>query len=69
MSTIALTTNHVFHSRIKHLDTNFHFMRERVQQGDLEVVYIPTEDQTADVLTKGLHSPAFLRHSEYPSHD
>ncbi|CAN6726304.1 unnamed protein product [Malus baccata var. baccata] len=62
MSAIALTANPVFHSRIKHLDTNFHFVRERVQQGDLEVVYIPTEDQTADVLTKGLQTPAFLRH-------
>ncbi|XP_050102735.1 uncharacterized mitochondrial protein AtMg00810-like [Malus sylvestris] len=62
MSAIALTANPVFHSRIKHLDTDFHFVRERVQQGDLKVVYIPTEDQIADVLTKGLHSPAFLRH-------
>ncbi|KAM1023651.1 hypothetical protein ACFX2A_045494 [Malus domestica] len=62
MSAIALTANPVFHYRIKHLDTDFHFVRERVQQGDLEMVYIPTENQTADVLTKGLHSPAFLRH-------
>ncbi|CAN6693356.1 unnamed protein product [Malus baccata var. baccata] len=49
LSTIALSANPVFHSRIKHLDTDFHFIRERVQQGDLEVVYIPTEDQTTEV--------------------
>ena len=62
MSVIALSSNLVFHSRIKHLDTNYHFVRERVQKEDLEVLYIPTEEQTADVLTKGLHSPLFLKH-------
>ncbi|KAM2142505.1 hypothetical protein ACFX1Q_008652 [Malus domestica] len=62
MSVIALSANPVFHSRIKHLDTDYHFVRERVQQGDLEVLYIPTEEQTADVLTKGLHSPSFVKH-------
>ncbi|KAM2555287.1 hypothetical protein TB2_019320 [Malus domestica] len=62
MSTIALSANPVFHSRIKHLDTNYHFIRERVQKNDLEVVYLPTEDQIADVFTKGLHSPAFNCH-------
>ncbi|CAN6715703.1 unnamed protein product [Malus baccata var. baccata] len=62
MFAISLSANPVFHSRIKHLDTNYHFVRERVQQGDLEVVYIPTDDQAADILTKGLHSPAFVKH-------
>ncbi|KAM0961728.1 hypothetical protein ACFX2A_021434 [Malus domestica] len=62
MSAIALSANPVFHSRIKHLDTDYHFIRERVQKNDLEVVYVPTADQTADVLTKGLHSPTFNRH-------
>ncbi|KAM1712705.1 hypothetical protein ACFX12_023549 [Malus domestica] len=62
MSAIALSSNPVFHSRIKHLDTDYHFVRERVQRRDLEVLYIPTEEQTADILTKGLHSPSFLKH-------
>lgn len=62
MSAIALSANPVFHSRIKHLDTNFHFVREQVQQGDLEVSYVPTEDQIADILTKRLHSPSFVTH-------
>ncbi|KAM1595278.1 hypothetical protein ACFX10_001586 [Malus domestica] len=62
MSAIALSANPVFHSRIKHLDTDYHFVRERVQQGDMKVLYIPTEEQTADVLTKGLHSPSFVKH-------
>ncbi|KAM1175309.1 hypothetical protein ACFX13_028395 [Malus domestica] len=62
MSAIALSANPVFHSRIKHLDTDFHFVWERVQHGDLEVLYVPTEDQIADILTKGLHSPSFVKH-------
>ncbi|KAM2446507.1 hypothetical protein PS1_016966 [Malus domestica] len=62
MSAIALSSNPVFHSRIKHLDTDYHFVRERVQKGDLAVAYVLTDEQTADVLTKGLHSPAFIRH-------
>lgn len=63
MSTIALSANLVFHSRIKHLDTDYHFVKEIVQQGDLEVKYVPTDEQMADVLTKGLHSHTFVKHS------
>ena len=62
VSTLALCSNPVFHTRIKHLDTDFHFIRERVQKGDLVVEYISTNDQVADVLTKGLHGPLFLQH-------
>lgn len=62
MSAIVLSANPVFHSRIKYLDIDYHFVRERVQKGDLEVLYIPTNDQTADVLTKGLHNPSFIKH-------
>lgn len=62
ISTLALCSNHVFHTRIKHLDTDFHFVRERVQKGDLQVEYISTIDQIADILTKGLHGPLFLHH-------
>ncbi|XP_020414805.1 uncharacterized protein LOC109947875 [Prunus persica] len=37
LSALALSSNPVFHSRIKHLDTDFHFVRERVQRNDLIV--------------------------------
>lgn len=62
MSATALSANPIFHSRIKHLDTDYHFVRERVQQGDLQVQYIPTKKQNANVLTKGLYSSAFIKH-------
>ncbi|PRQ54450.1 putative RNA-directed DNA polymerase [Rosa chinensis] len=62
LSAIALCSNLVFHSRIKHLDNDFHFVRERVQRRDLMLQYVPTSHQTADIFTKGLHSPVFKEH-------
>lgn len=53
LSTLALSTNLVFHSRIKHLDIDYHFVREKVQKGDLLVQYIPTKEQLEDLFTKG----------------
>lgn len=67
MSSIFLSANLVFHSRKKHLDTDYHFVKERVQQGDLEVLYIPNEDETADILTKGLHILPLLNTSTISS--
>ncbi|KAM5550035.1 hypothetical protein ABKV19_001135 [Rosa sericea] len=62
LSALALCSNPVFHSRIKHLDNDFHFVRERVQRQDLLLQYVPTSQQTADTFTKGLHSPMFKEH-------
>ena len=62
---IPLSLNPVQHSQIKHLEANVHFVQEHVQKGDLVVQYIPTQDQVADVFTKGLHGPDFLL--GYPS--
>lgn len=52
----------MFHFKIKHLDTDYHFIREKVQKGNIKVQYIPTNEQVADVFTKGLHSPMFVKH-------
>ena len=62
MSALALASNPVFHSRIKHLDNDFHFVRERVQHNDLKLEYVSTKEQTTDILTKGLPSPLFQSH-------
>ncbi|KAI5328680.1 hypothetical protein L3X38_028077 [Prunus dulcis] len=62
LSALSLSSNPVFHSRIKHLDTDFHFAHERVQRGDIHVQYVPTQEQVVDVLTRGLHRPVFLQH-------
>jgi hypothetical protein len=57
LSALALSANLVFHSRIKYLDIDYHFIRERVQCKDLVVQYIPTDEHVEDIFTKGLHSP------------
>ncbi|CAL2280003.1 unnamed protein product [Prunus armeniaca] len=44
MYALALSSNPVFHSRIKHLDVDFHFVQERVQRKDFLVHYIPTDE-------------------------
>ncbi|XP_048425022.1 uncharacterized mitochondrial protein AtMg00810-like [Pyrus x bretschneideri] len=62
LSALALTSNPVYHSRIKHLDTDYYFVREKVQKGDLVVQYIRTKEQVADIFTKGLHIPSFVHH-------
>ena len=53
-SAIALMKNPVFHGRSKHIDTRFHFIRECVEEGQIIVEFIRTDEQRADSLTKAL---------------
>ncbi|CAH9073113.1 unnamed protein product [Cuscuta europaea] len=54
-----LTANLVQHARRKHIQIDYHFVRERVAHGDLIVKYIPTQLQLADIFTKSLSSQQF----------
>ena len=56
-SAIHLGKNPVQHERIKHIELDIHFTRDKVIEGLLELVYIPTADQLADILTNTLPSP------------
>jgi hypothetical protein len=56
-SAIALTKDHQYHARTKHIDIRFHFIRWIVENGSLRLIYCPTEDMVADTLTKALPSP------------
>ncbi|GJV84277.1 retrovirus-related pol polyprotein from transposon TNT 1-94 [Tanacetum coccineum] len=53
-SAIALCCNNVQHSRSKHIDIRFHFIKEQVENGVVEFYFINTEYQLADIFTKSL---------------
>ena len=54
---IAMSSNPTInHKRSKHIDIRYHFTRERVEGGEIELLYVPTEHQLADLLTKALES-------------
>ncbi|KAJ9565578.1 hypothetical protein OSB04_001544 [Centaurea solstitialis] len=52
MSTIKLSKNPVLHKRSKHIDVKFHFFRDLVNDGVVELVHCKSEVQVADILTK-----------------
>jgi hypothetical protein len=51
---IAMSKHSGDHSRTKHIDVKYHFVREKVASGEIAVTYVPSEHQLADLLTKPL---------------
>jgi transposase InsO family protein len=51
---ISLARNPVNHARTKHIDIRYHFIRERIESGEIDLRYVSTADQVADILTKAL---------------
>ncbi|KAL8098661.1 hypothetical protein AgCh_031431 [Apium graveolens] len=60
-SAIAITENPVQHSRTKHIDIKYHFIREHVMNGTVELHFVPSEKQLADIFTKPLDESTFSR--------
>ena len=51
---ITLATTDNFHARTKHIDIRYHFIRHKVETGAFKLIYCPTDDMVADILTKAL---------------
>ncbi|GJU82352.1 retrovirus-related pol polyprotein from transposon TNT 1-94 [Tanacetum coccineum] len=58
-SEIALCCNNVQHSRAKHIDVRYHFIKEQVENGIVELYFVRTEYQLADIFTKLLPRERF----------
>ena len=60
-SAMRLAVNPEFHSRTKHVDVKFHFLREQVVLHTIDIQYLPTQQQIADIMTKALTPDQFRR--------
>ena len=60
MSAIALSKNPVHHDRSKHIDVRFHFLRECIDDGKIDIGHVSTSGQLADILTKALGRVKFI---------
>ena len=56
INAISLASNPIYHARMKHLEVDYHYIREKVVNKELAVQYVSTHEQIADIFTKGLSS-------------
>ena len=63
-SAIKISLNPVQHSKTKHIDIRHHFIRDHIKHGDIEVIYINSQEKLADICTKPLDEARLreLRH-------
>ena len=62
---IALAENPLSSSRSKHIDVRHHFLRKLTEDGMMEVTYVPSEKQHADILKKALPRDLFEVHRDF----
>ena len=64
MSAINLAKNPISHGRSKHIDMRFHYLREHVEDGKINVKHCKTENQIADIMVKGVQVEVFRRRKD-----
>ncbi|GJR19377.1 retrovirus-related pol polyprotein from transposon TNT 1-94 [Tanacetum coccineum] len=58
-SAIAISCNPIQHTRTKHIDVRYHFIKDHVEKGTIELYFVGTEFQLANLFTKSLHEARF----------
>ncbi|KAI3759537.1 hypothetical protein L6452_07424 [Arctium lappa] len=58
-SAIAISANPVQHSKTKHIDIRYHFLKHHVEHGTIDMYFVPTDYQLADLFTKALDEKRF----------
>lgn len=61
-SVMKIAKNPQFHDRTKHIEVWYHYLRQKVEDQEIELEYVPTGEQVADIITKGL---AGDKHSKF----
>ena len=56
-----MTKNPINHGRSKHIDIKYHFIRNEIKKGIIKVEYLQSNKMVADILTKPLCAPLFLK--------
>jgi hypothetical protein len=56
-----MADNPVEHSHTKHIDIRYHFLRDHQQKGDIEIAYVNTHNQLADIFSKPLDVNTFSK--------
>jgi hypothetical protein len=60
-SAIRMADNPIEHNRTKHIDIQYHFLRDHQQKGDIEFAYVSTHNQLVDIFTKPLDEKTFSK--------
>ena len=58
-SSIEIAHNPVQHDRTKHVEVDRHFIKDKIESGLICIPYVPTREQLADILIKGVQNPSF----------